>query len=373
MEKKRISWISVTYFVDTDLPSIKHLQLYYDIRLILVIPWYEKNDYRKYISEGLGSSSKVDVHFVYQKSRWTSYSHNFMNELLKLANEYDPAMYYISYQGSLGGASFYRKHLDLSKVIVPCHNVSTPKGARMAFLAKIQTKKWIDTFCNIQVFSDSQKQKLASITSGKNILATPFFLKDYGNPSTSIDKHSSGSIIFLSFGNIVEYKRIDLLIKAANKVYDDGYRNFKIKIAGHCKNWDSYQTLITHPEVFELIIKRIPNEDIPNLFASCHYFVLPYQDIAQSGSITVAYCYGLPAITSDIPQFSEFVKDGVTGYQFKTEDYLSLAKVMERILDEPIEQYHKMCESLQRFIHMKFSDEAIVGDTKEYFDKIIGE
>ena len=43
---------------------------------------------------------------------------------------------------------------------------------------------------------------------------------------------------------------------------------------------DTDTALKKYPEIFELHIKRIPNEDVANLFAQSHYFVMPYQDIS---------------------------------------------------------------------------------------------
>lgn len=41
--------------------------------------------------------------------------------------------------------------------------------------------------------------------------------------------------LYFCFGKILGYKRVDLLIKAAQALYDKGYHNFKVKIAGGCK------------------------------------------------------------------------------------------------------------------------------------------
>ena len=124
---------------------------------------------------------------------------------------------------------------------------------------RIYTDLWIRTFKNIQTFSQNQYKTLISRYKNKNVLMAYLAIKDYGEPSITRD-HNKDIIRFLVFGNIVHYKRIDLLIKAANILYERGIKNFKIKIAGNCKDWNrSYAPLIGRPELFELAIKRIPN------------------------------------------------------------------------------------------------------------------
>ena len=76
---------------------------------------------------------------------------------------------------------------------------------------------------------------MVSLYSGKNVLMAPLALKDYGEPKEMPDKLHTYPIRFLFFGNILEYKRVDLLIEAANKLVRKGYSNFKVRIAGACQ------------------------------------------------------------------------------------------------------------------------------------------
>jgi glycosyltransferase involved in cell wall biosynthesis len=99
------------------------------------------------------------------------------------------------------------------------------------------------------------------------------------------------------------------------------------------------------------------------------YFVMPYQDIAQSGAITVAFQYNVPVIVSDIPQFLEFVQDGVTGLYFRSEDAVSLADTMQYVLENA-----SVLDSLKAnqaaFVKENLSLDSIVARYRSYLDKL---
>ena len=128
--------------------------------------------------------------------------------------------------------------------------------------------------------------------------------------------------------------------------------------------------MIKYPDVFELDIRRIPNEEVANLFAVSDYFVLPYQDIAQSGAITVAFQYNVPVIVSDIPQFAEFVEEGKTGLCFKSEDVVSLADIMQYAIENHADIYSGLKENQALFVRETLSLDSIVARYRAYFDKL---
>lgn len=367
---KKLSWITGDYFIDVDLPIINKLSQSVKIKWIIVINHNATIDYEAFVRGSL-CCGNVDVSFVYLKQR--SRSLKILPTYLGIINQakaFRPDIYYLSFLGMPYALFLYKLMLPLDRCIIPCHNVTTPKGASEERIAKIYTHLWLSTFKNIQVFSKGQYGKLVGKYKDKNVLYAPLAIKDYGEPTVKeCNKAESSVIRFLFFGNIVGYKRLDILIEAANVLADQGV-NFKVRIAGACRDWDMYQQRIRHPEVFELNIKRIPNEDVANLFGDSHYFVMPYQDIAQSGAITVAFRYNLPVVCSDIEQFREFVKDGKTGFMFRSGDPSALAEKMKWLIENHKEVYMSACMEEQRFVDDNFSLDAIVGKYKSYIDNL---
>ena len=365
----KLSWITGDYFIDVDLPVINKLSQSVKIKWIIVINHNAAIDYEAFVKGSL-CCDNVDVSFVYLKQR--SRSLKILPTYLRIINQakaFRPDIYYLSFLGMPYALLLYKLMLPLDRCIIPCHNVTTPKGASEEKVAKIYTHLWLSAFKNIQVFSKGQYGKLVSKYKDKNVLYAPLAIKDYGKPTIKECKAESSMIRFLFFGNIVGYKRLDILIEAANILAQQGLK-FKVRIAGACSNWDKYQILIKHPEVFELNIKRIPNEDVADLFANSHYFVMPYQDIAQSGAITVAFRYNLPVICSDIEPFYEFVKDEETGFMFKSKDAIALANKMKWIIKKHKSIYHLICEQEQKFVDENFSLDAIVDKYKCYINSI---
>lgn len=368
--KKRISWITPECFIDVDVPVVAHLQQYFQIRIILVLP--EKGiDYKNYVDRFVGDLKNVEVIYAFQDDRLRSLKNFFLyNHIISLAKSFKPDLYYISLMGMPYALALYKLRLPIDRCVVPCHNVSTPQGANGEKKADIYKNLWLKTFKNVQVFSEGQLDLLNSCYPDKNVLLAYLMLKDYGSPRIKKRK-KDGVVRFLFFGNVVRYKRLDLLLEAVNILCEKGEKRFKLTIAGNCKNWGEYAEMVKYPEVVDKRIERIPNEDIAELFAFNDYCVFPYQDIAQSGAITVAFQYNLPTIVSDIPQFKEFVIDGKTSLSFISQDAESLADTMQYAIENHTEIYEMLKNNQKTFVAEKFANEAIVKRYKNYFDSII--
>ena len=120
-------------------------------------------------------------------------------------------------------------------------------------------------------------------------------------------------------------------------------------------------------------IKRIENEEIPNLFNESDFFVAPYQDIAQSGSSIIAINYSKPTIASRLPAFEEYIIDKETGYLIKPADVDSLSAIIKEIIDSNLDNYDNMVRKLERNREITFSTKAIVEKYRRYIDELYKE
>lgn len=370
--KKRIAWITPECYLDVDLPIIAELSQKNIIDWQIVLGHNHLIDYNEFVQNKLRNCSNVTITYVEQRYRLRDLrSISFYISIIRKAKSFNPNIYYISFYAQPYGLLLYKLLLPLSKCIVACHNVTTPEGASGGRFVKYYTHYWLKIFKNIQVFSKGQQAVLESKYKNKNVLMAPLAIKDYGNFRKVCNRQELPYIRFLFFGNILKYKRVDLLIEAAQILHSRGINGFKIRIAGNCKEWDAnYAKLIKYSEHFELIIKRIPNEDVADLFADSHYFVMPYQDIAQSGAITVAFRYNLPVIASDIPQFKEFVTDGKDGIFFRSKDAEDLANKMEYVLKKHETQYSQLCKNQHNFVKNNLSLSSIVKRYCDYIEQL---
>jgi len=364
MKKKKLIWITFNAFLDTDIYVVKELAKYYSIKWYIIRSENDKFEYLDSINE-IKKTQDIEIELKVCGKRLRSFKSLFC--YLKLLKREKESVIFTS----MAGAPYFIPVLALKvnpqKTIIAIHNVHVPKGGSNYYFFKLYNKLTISKFHNFVTYSKSQYQDLCEITNNKkNVLYVPFILKDYGKAT---NKRNNKEITFLNFGNIREYKRIDILIEASQKVYEETKKKFKVIIAGKCDNWEKYQKLIKYNFLFDLRIKRIENEDIPNLFNETDFFVAPYQDIAQSGSSIVALNYSKPTIASKLKAFEEYIIDNKTGYLIKPADVDSLANIMKKIINSNLKDYDKMVKELEKNRDLIFSTKAITETYRRYIDE----
>lgn len=135
----------------------------------------------------------------------------------------------------------------------------------------------------------------------------------------------------LFFGFIRDYKGLDLLIEAFNKL-DPGYN---LIIAGECYgSFDKYQEMINKSPLRENIsvfTDYIPDSKVPVFFGAADVCILPYKSATQSGITSISYHFELPIIATDTGGLKESIEDGTTGLIVPTPD--------STLISEAIKQY----------------------------------
>ena len=361
---KSIVWVTAGYFIDVDFDVVPALAKHFHIHWYI---WGQMSQSDAKRMKEVPQTDNLKIDYISIKNKWYSplVYFEYKNVLKRIQGEGD-----LLYVDNGGGLCFYQALYavcDLKKTVLAIHNVKTPKGARYEKMARFNTRYAVKHFKNIQTFSRNQHDYLNSLASGKNVLEAPLMLKDYGLPS---NERTDSTFNFLTFGHIRGYKRVDLLINAAQELAERTSKKFKVTIVGNCKNWEHYQSLITKPELFDVRIGFVENDDIPNYFNSADVFVLPYQDLAQSGAITVAFQYNLPVITSDIIQFKEFNANPRCGFMFKNCDSHDLSVKMERALELTSQELVEMKASQKSFVQKEFSAQSILGKYIDYLEKL---
>lgn len=364
---KKICWITSSFLLDVDIPIVPQLQSDYDIDwIVLTTPSNREGDIKLIEATGCKQYRIIVTSGIFFNPK----KFFLFNRLIKEIKGKGYDLYYFDFLGMPYFLPLVQFYLPKDKCIIAAHNVKTPKGARFYWLAKPYMEYVVRTFKNFQVFSKNQYTLLLSIKKHANILCAPLCLKNFGIPTI---KKSKSPITFLFFGNIVEYKRIDILLESVNILKAQGITDFKVKIAGYCRKnkWEQiYLPLIKELKNVEVDIRRIPNEDIPNLFESSHYFVMPYQDIAQSGAMTVAFCYNLPIIASKLDTFKEFLNDKKDGVFFETGNSKDLAEKMKLVIKNHTKDYDFMRINQRKLVKDKLSDKHILELYRTYINKL---
>lgn len=365
---KMITWVTPDYFLETDIYIVPDLAKSFKIQWIIEhgcnkgqIPFYAD-------LQRLREIDNLNIEYIKSPTAnpLSPVLWGFYWRLISKIKSYKSDAIYSAILGA-PYIPFCIMRIPRQKIVFAAHNVTTPRGVKHYTLTKLYMGLvWI-WFKNFQNFSMAQYNLLRTRYHDKNNFYAPFALKDYGAPTNKMND----IITFLSFGRIRGYKRIDVLIDAAQRVKELCDIPFKIIIAGECGNWDKYQSMIKYPEIFDLHIQNIDNNSIPNLFGESHYTVLPYQDIAQSGALFVCINYSRPSILSFLPAFSEYLTNGVDGLFIRPANVDDLVDKMLYVIKNHNDIYPALVKNLNDKKANNFDKSVIVEKYKQYFNALI--
>jgi glycosyltransferase involved in cell wall biosynthesis len=82
----------------------------------------------------------------------------------------------------------------------------------------------------------------------------------------------------------------------------------------------------------------IPNEDVQRYFQVSDAVLLFYEYATPSGVESISYNFELPILATAVGHFPETIQDGYNGYLAKEEDIESMASVMQKMIDTPIDR-----------------------------------
>lgn len=365
--KIKIVWLTAGYFLQVDLPFLNVLSKKFDIEWIVAAG---KDSFISRHAIDYAAENKINLHFFDMKQKWYSpLSFCESADLMRIVSSIKGDVYYLDYTTFPHLFWSMRKYMKEKKLLIAMHHGKAHSGTRFTLLHNVYLQWLKHQPYNFLFFSQSQSALFKTETSRKFVI--PLAINDYGQSKT---KPPMDKIVFQYFGHMISTKNIGLLIRAACKLKELTDKAFVVRIYGHCRNWkQQYQPLIKYPEIFDIIPKSIPDEEVPDVFSSAHYLIQPYKTVTQSGPTKLAYGYNLPIIASDLPGFRESVVENVTGLFFKSEDVNSLTALMKRCLDEHPQLYTQLRASQRDYVENNLSTETIINQYEEMFNRIANE
>lgn len=137
---------------------------------------------------------------------------------------------------------------------------------------------------------------------------------------------------YLFFGRFSKYKGIKRLLRAYNSLTIQ--EKPMLVIAGSGKLESEEEEIIKNDSNIVLINRYIKDEEMLYLISKSMTVVLPYIEASQSGVIPIAYYFGIPVITSNVPGLVEYVEEDVSGIicSNKTEMTNALLKICDKKL-----------------------------------------
>lgn len=363
MTTEKILWLTADCFIDVDRQLVPYLRKYsdYEIRWIVVqsltgakVPLHEDYDIWQ-----LHYRAKDPRCFLELRSYFTQAS----------LNQYD-----LVYSDALG---FYYypallPYIGKTPLVHAAHNVN-PYPV-WPWDLRLQVKYIFLRVRNFQMFSKHTARWFKEHYPKKSFFYAPMVVKDFGKVQTDNYPVDESKVNLLFFGNVVANKRLDLLIDAVKELPKNVQEQVHLNICGNCRmNKEAFLEQIGDSKCISAYFKRIPDEEIPELFTKHQFFMLPYQDVAQSGPHMIAYNYNLPVISSDIDGFAERVEDGNNGFLFHVNDKESLKAAIIKAVKMPKADYQKMKENLKAYVAENYSLEAVSKKYVEYFNSILND
>ncbi len=199
-----------------------------------------------------------------------------------------------------------------------------------------------------------------------------------------IDNKSTGdpTILFMAgmhqqnknrVDHLLGVRGLDTLLKTGKILAKDGVR---LIIASPVFENLTYRQYVFNSKFNTWPEDRIAFESVvsvPEIFSRVDLFVFPYRKQIQHfvpTSVTEAMSAGVPAVISGLPLFKGLIKDGKTGFVFKSGDHRSLAeKIQQAFADR--QQLRKIGAASRQYARTRWSIERSAQQLMQLAQRII--
>ncbi len=219
---------------------------------------------------------------------------------------------------------------------------------------------------DMQMFIDEKiiTQDKAKVILGSGVDTNLF------SPLSFVDSKKR-KFTFIFVGRLLQHKGIYEIVSAIKTLQQKGYKfSFIIVGAPDEGNPASINLEDIRRWENENLIEYIGfRKDVRPYLAIADVFVFPsYYREGIPRAILEAMAMGKPVITTRTPGCRETVREGVNGFLVEPRDPTSLALAMEKMINIPKKELHKMGEESRKMVIQKFDEKKIV---KEYLSIII--
>ncbi|MGD0123934.1 MAG: glycosyltransferase family 4 protein [Terriglobia bacterium] len=197
------------------------------------------------------------------------------------------------------------------------------------------------------IFVHTEKMKLELIedfgVSPDRITVIPFGINN-SVPDTGLTPAEAkrrlglqnGKKALLFYGRIRPSKGLEYLVSAFRE-HLTGADDYQLIIAGRPDKCEEYwaairKTIQEDVQRGRIVLRAeiIPDDETEAYFKAADVLVLPYREIFQSGVIFLGYNFSLPVLAADVGSLKDDIVEGKTGFVFRPEDPVSLARTIEK-------------------------------------------
>ena len=171
---------------------------------------------------------------------------------------------------------------------------------------------------------------------------------------------------FLYAGRLSPEKGLECLIEAHRRVGGATW----LAIAGGSSYSDRYIEALRSAAGARVVFTGFQSGRIlQELYSNALAFVLPSHMEGLSVALLEALSYGLPVITSDIPENRELV-DACGGYVFPTGDAAALARILARVADDPAAA-RRLGDAGRERVRARFDWDRVAVATERFYLEVL--
>jgi len=236
------------------------------------------------------------------------------------------------------------------KVVSVLHNVK-PHENRLG--DKSLTRYFLKQNDAFVVMSKAVRDDLLSFIPDAKYILHPFpIYSQFGDAMVQTEARKKLNIpldkkVLLFFGLIRNYKGLDLVIDAFDKLSDEYY----LLIAGESYGkFDSYQQQIDSNSNKERIaqhIKYIADDEVSCFISAADLNVLPYKTATQSAVVAMAYQFDSPVLVTDVGGLKDMVEPYGTGIVVDAPEAGLISEGIETFFNDDMKANCK--KSIQKF------------------------
>lgn len=202
------------------------------------------------------------------------------------------------------------KTLPQGPKVWTCHNVLPHAGGDMEAM-----KVFVGQMDAVICHTDYMQQQLRQLFGVEaTVLAHPHYKEHYPNNLTKQQARAILGLdmtdeVWLHFGSIKPYKRVDKLIGQFMLLPGE---HRKLLIAGQVHKVDlvKLKALVAEDERVKLMIGFVPDGEVQTYFKAADVLVLAYDKITTSGSAMLGMSFGLNIVVPDLPEIRSQVPSG---------------------------------------------------------------
>lgn len=369
MNKRTVVYYSIDSFVDTDVTVVNELQKTFRIEWFVLLS--ANHPYTKEDLEDIVKDSGVKPHIYVYKCRRRSFAFlKIVFSTIILIRKLNASLLFTNCK------DFYFTLLRFTLLrklpqLVGIHDAAPHPDIKMTNFLRFSSKLVNKLSKSFLFYSKSQYKVFEGLYPGKKMYLAGMSSKGFGDVGRQIP-FDQDSIKLLFFGTIQEYKGYKILIKAYERIIEDGITNLTLSFYGKPADNSVSEWIfknITDKDKYDLHLGFIDNADIPAIFTNSNFALFPYRDASQSGPSLIAVYYGIPILATNNLWFKEIVNNNNEGVLFEwTEE--AIYETLKEISKITKEQYSDMLASCQAR-KKKFSEEEIGKKYVEIFNSIL--